>query len=176
MDMARASASRWTSAIRRLMRHRAPKQVAYLTTATYHSRMFDHCLYFNTSALARKLDRVWAEAFAPFDLTPPQGFMLRAIVDRPGMLQSALSAAMSVSRPTATRALDGLEAKRLIERRRTEADGRETAIFPTPEAVGIGAALNEASGAVTARLKRLLGGTEFAETVAKIRRVRSTLA
>lgn len=102
--------------------------------------------------------------------------MLRAIVDRPGMLQSALSAAMSVSRPTATRALDGLEAKGLIERRRTEADGRETAIFPTPEAVGIGAALNEASGVVTARLKRLLGGTEFAETVAKLRRVRSTLA
>ncbi len=138
--------------------------------------MFDHCLYFNTSALARKLDRVWAEAFAPFDLTPPQGFMLRAIVERPGMLQSMLSHAMSVSRPTATRALDGLEAKGLIERRRTEADGRETAIFPTPEAVGIGAALNEASGAVTARLKRLLGGTEFAETVANIRNVRSTLA
>ncbi len=138
--------------------------------------MFDHCLYFNTSALARKLDRVWAEAFAPFELTPPQGFMLRAIVDRPGMLQSELSAALSVSRPTATRALDGLEAKGLIERRRTEADGRETAIFPTAGAISIGAALNEASGAVTARLKRMLGSDAFAETVARIRNVRSTLA
>ncbi|ANJ75702.1 MarR family transcriptional regulator [Ralstonia insidiosa] len=137
--------------------------------------MFDHCLYFNTSALARKLERVWADAFAPFDLTPPQGFMLRAIVDRPGMLQSELSEAMSVTRPTATRALDGLEAKGLIERRKTEADGRETAIFPTPEAMKIGAALNDASGAVTARLKRVLGSAEFTDTVSKIRGVRSTL-
>ena len=101
--------------------------------------------------------------------------MLRAIVDRPGMLQSELSEAMSVTRPTATRALDGLESKGLIERRKTEADGRETAVFPTPEAVKIGAALNEASGAVTARLKRVLGSTEFIDTVTKIRGVRSTL-
>lgn len=137
--------------------------------------MFDHCLYFNTTALARKLDRIWAEAFAPLDLTPPQGFMLRAIVNRPGMLQSELSDAMSISRPTATRALDGLEAKGLIERRKTEADGRETAVFPTREAVKIGAALNDASGTVTARLKRVLGSAEFNDTVSKIRGVRSTL-
>ena len=158
------------------MGHQHKKQVAYLTILTYHRlTMFDHCLYFNTTALARKLDRVWADAFAPFDLTPPQGFMLRAIVDRPGMLQSELSEAMSVTRPTATRALDGLESKGLIERRKTEADGRETAVFPTPEAVKSGAALNEASGAVTARLKRVLGSTEFIDTVTKIRGVRSTL-
>ncbi|MFX6246393.1 hypothetical protein ABTF77_21055, partial [Acinetobacter baumannii] len=59
--------------------------------------------------------------------------------------------------------------------RKTEADGRETAIFPTPEAMKIGAALNEASGAVTARLKRVLGSAVFTDTVSKIRGVRSTL-
>jgi len=39
----------------------------------------------------------------------------------------------------------------------------------------IGAALNAASGAVTARLKRVLGSAEFTNTVSKIRDVRSTL-
>ena len=43
--------------------------------------MFDHCLYFNTTALARVLERQWAEAFKPFDLTPPQAFLLRAVLE-----------------------------------------------------------------------------------------------
>jgi MarR family transcriptional regulator, temperature-dependent positive regulator of motility len=81
--------------------------------------MFDHCLYFNTTALARRLEQEWTKDFEPFELTPPQAFMLRAVIDRPGMLQSELSGELSIARATATRALDGLEAKGLIERRNT---------------------------------------------------------
>jgi DNA-binding MarR family transcriptional regulator len=137
--------------------------------------MFDQCLYFNTTALARRLEREWADAFEPFDLTPPQGFMLRAIIERPGMLQRELSDEMSIARPTATRALDGLEAKGYIERRRTADDGREVSVFPTKKATGIKGALNAASAAVTTRLKAILGGAEFADTVEKVRGVRVAL-
>jgi DNA-binding MarR family transcriptional regulator len=137
--------------------------------------MFDHCLYFNTSALARRLEREWAEAFEPFGVTPPQGFMLRAILDRPGMLQHELSDVLSIARPTATRALDGLEQRGYIERRRVEGDGREVAIYPTAEALAIKRGLNDASGAVTARLKDRMGGSTFADAVVKIRTVRSSL-
>ena len=124
--------------------------------------MFDHCIYFNTAALARQLDRIWTVAFKPFDLTPPQAFMLRAVLDRPAMLQSELADAMKISRPTATRALDGLAAKGLVDRRATKRDGRECEIHPTAEAAKIKVGLNEASGAVTARLKGLLGPEFFA--------------
>jgi DNA-binding MarR family transcriptional regulator len=137
--------------------------------------MFDQCLYFNTSALARRLEREWADAFEPFDLTPPQGFMLRAIIHRPGMLQRELSEQMSIARPTATRAIDGLEAKGFIERRRTADDGREVSVFPTRRAMGIKVALNGASNAVTARLKATLGSAEFADTVTKVRGAREAL-
>ncbi|HXI58731.1 MAG TPA: MarR family transcriptional regulator, partial [Polyangia bacterium] len=34
--------------------------------------MFDSCLYFNTTALGRLLERQWAAAFAHHGLTPPQ--------------------------------------------------------------------------------------------------------
>ena len=137
--------------------------------------MFDHCLYFNTSALARRLEREWADAFEPFDLTPPQGFMLRAIIGRPGMLQRELSEQMSIARPTATRAMDGLEAKGFIERRRTADDGRGVSVFPTRKAIGIKVALNGASNAVTAKLKATLGNAEFADTVTKVRGAREAL-
>ena len=49
--------------------------------------MFDHCLYFNTTALARLLEKEWSAAFASFELTPPQAFMLRLVLDQPGLSQ-----------------------------------------------------------------------------------------
>lgn len=137
--------------------------------------MFDQCLYFNTSALARRLDREWSDAFAPFDLTPPQAFMLRAVLDRPGLLQRELSEALAISRSTATRALDHLETKGHVERQKAGGDGREVALFPTPQAMKIKAALNDASGAVTSRLKKVLGASHFTSTVDQIKGVRSAL-
>lgn len=137
--------------------------------------MFDHCLYFNTSALARRLEQEWADAFALFELTPSQAFLLRAVLSRPGLLQRDLSEAMSIAKSTATRALDFLTAKGYVERRAGTGDGREKCIFPTQKAISIEADLNAASGAVTARLKKVLGTADFAATVTQIKGVRSAL-
>ena len=137
--------------------------------------MFDHCLYFNTTALARRLEREWTEAFSMFGLSPPQAFMLRVILATPGLLQRELADELSIARPTATRALDLLQTTGLIERRGRDGDGREVCIQPTKNAIAIHAALNKASGTVTSKLKRLLGEAEFGETVSKIRSVRSGL-
>lgn len=141
----------------------------------YINFMFDHCLYFNTAALARQLESEWTKAFKPFGLTPPQAFLLRAVLDRPGLMQREIADALTIARPTATRALDGLKEKGLIQRRSTERDGREQAIFPTAPAIAIHASLNEASIQVSKRLKKLLGPDVFADTVTKIRGVRSAL-
>jgi DNA-binding MarR family transcriptional regulator len=137
--------------------------------------VFDSCLYFNTTALARLLEREWAEAFAHHGLTPPQAFLLRLVLERPGLLQRELADALTISRPTATRALDGLEAKGLVERRASERDGREWAIHPRPKALSIKDDLNRSSAAVTARLKKLLGAGVFQETVGRLRAVRGAL-
>jgi DNA-binding MarR family transcriptional regulator len=137
--------------------------------------MFDGCLYFNTTALARLLEKEWTAAFAAFELTPPQAFMLRLVLDRPGRSQRELADAMTIARPTATRVLDGLEHRRLITRRAGETDAREQRIHPTPAAEAIRGALNAASGNVTRRLKQLLGPHVFDQTVGKIRDVRDAL-
>jgi DNA-binding MarR family transcriptional regulator len=137
--------------------------------------MFDHCLYFNTVALARRLEREWSAAFKPFDMTPSQAFLLRAVLDRPGLLQCELADDLAIARPTATRLLDGLGDKGLIERRSTENDGREFAIHPTAAALTMHAGLNEASGNVTRRLKKTLGAENFGDTVGKVRGVRAAL-
>jgi MarR family transcriptional regulator, temperature-dependent positive regulator of motility len=137
--------------------------------------MFEHCLYFNTTALARQLEKQWADAFAPFDLTPAQAFMLRTVLDWPGMPPRELAESMAISRPTATRALNGLAAKGLIRRTDSERDGREQAVQPTASAVDIHAALNTASAGVTKRLKRVIGQDVFRDAVIKVRGIRSAL-
>lgn len=137
--------------------------------------MFDHCLYFNTTALARQLEREWAHAFQPFELTAPQAFMLRAVLQRPGLLQHELAALLVIARPTATRALDKLAAKGLIERHASERDGRESAVHPSAYALTLREQLDRASAAVTSRLKERLGSGAFASTVAQVQTVRALL-
>jgi MarR family transcriptional regulator, temperature-dependent positive regulator of motility len=137
--------------------------------------MFDHCMYFNTAALARRLEREWALAFKPFGLAPPQAFMLRAILEAPGSLQFELAQTLAISRPTATRALDGLAAKSMIIRQPTDQDARHMAVYPTANAIAIASGLTEASGRVTKRLKVLLGDASFSGVVQQIRGVRSAL-
>lgn len=138
--------------------------------------MFDGCLYFNASALARMLDREWTRAFRPLGLTPAQAFMLRAILARPGLLQGELAAGLSISRPTATRTLDGLARLGLAERAATGRDGRESAIRPTPRAVALRTRLSAAGAEATRRMKQRLGDARFGELVAGLRDVRTLLA
>ena len=137
--------------------------------------MFDQCLYFNTTALARVLEREWTKAFKPFGLTPSQGFMLRLVLDQPGLLQGELARQMVIQRPTATRALDGLQKLGLVERHGTANDARELAIFPTSQARAMQQPLNAASGEVTRRLKKALGMDEFSDVVAKVKHTRAAL-
>ena len=141
----------------------------------YSEAMFDQCLYFNTTALARVLEREWTKAFKPFGLTPSQGFMLRLVLDQPGLLHGELARQMVIQRPTATRALDGLQKLGLVERHGTANDARELAIFPTSQARAMQQPLNAASGEVTRRLKKALGMDEFSDVVAKVRHTRAAL-
>lgn len=137
--------------------------------------MFDHCLYFNTTALARLVEREWAVAFKPFGVTPPQGFLLRMVLKTPGLLQYEIAAELTIARPTATRLIHGLQALNLVERRGTKADGRHWAVYPTAKAEAMQAAINKASGEVTSRIQQQIGKEYFDETVAHVRSVSSAL-
>ncbi|MES2511998.1 MAG: MarR family winged helix-turn-helix transcriptional regulator [Pseudomonadota bacterium] len=137
--------------------------------------MFDHCLYFNTTALARLVDKEWTIAFKPFGVTPSQGFMLRLVLKKPGLLQHQIADELTISRPTATRLLDGLQSLKLVERRSTESDGRHWAVYPTADAEALQIAINKASGEVTRRIQQTIGKDNFDETVSRLKSVSGAL-
>lgn len=137
--------------------------------------MFEQCLYFNTTSLARKLEREWTLAFKPFGLTPSQAFMLRVILEKPQSYQNALAKEMNITKPTASRGLDGIEKLGLIERRPSPDDAREIEVHPTRKAKAMKDGLNAASGEVTKRFKKLLGSDEFLDVVGKLRGISEIL-
>lgn len=133
--------------------------------------MFEHCLYFNTTSLARKLEREWTQAFKPFALTPSQAFMLRVVLQKETALQSELASKMNITRSTTTRTLDGLQKLNYIKRVANTKDGRELQIQPTAKALRIKEQLNNASGEVTKKFKKLLGNDVFERVVGEVRSV-----
>lgn len=137
--------------------------------------MFEHCLYFNTTSLARKLEREWTAAFKPFGLTPPQAFLLRVILTKPGSHQGELAKEMNITKPTASRTLDGLGRLGLIQRQGSDQDSRGVQVYPTEKAKKIFDALNKASGDVTKKFKKHLGVQEFEEVVSRMRGISETL-
>jgi MarR family transcriptional regulator, organic hydroperoxide resistance regulator len=151
------------------------EMIALLTVFCFNRFMFDHCLYFNSSALARLVEREWAAVYSAFDLTPPQGFVLRVVLARPGCLGSEVADVLGISRPTATRLIDNLCAKDLVVRRQAESDGREWRIEPTESGKSIGGPLNSASSQIAKSLRQKIGSTLFDTTVADMRAVRESL-
>jgi MarR family transcriptional regulator, organic hydroperoxide resistance regulator len=149
--------------------------IALLIVFCFNGAMFDHCLYFNSAALARLVEREWAAVYAAFDLTPPQGFVLRVVLARPGCLGSEVADVLGIARPTATRLIDSLCVKDLVIRRQAESDGREWRIEPTESGKSIGAPLNAASAQIAKSLRKKIGPTLFDMTVSDMRAVRQSL-
>ena len=137
--------------------------------------MFEQCLYFNATSLARKLEREWTAAFKPFGLTPSQAFLLRRVLAEPGMHQNDLAASMNVATATLSRTLDGLARLGFVERRASHQDASGIQVFPSNSALAIAQELEDASGSVTKRFKRLLGAKEFDEVVARMRSISDAL-
>lgn len=138
--------------------------------------MFDHCLYFNSVALARLAEREWAAVYARFGMTPAQGFVLRVVLAMPGCLGSDVADVLGIARPTATRLIDNLAGKDLIERRQGESDAREWGIYPTKAAKALERPINAASAEIARTLRTKIGPELFEAAVSSMHGVRKALA
>lgn len=141
----------------------------------FNTPMFDHCLYFNAAALARLVEREWTAAYAPFGLTPAQGFVLRVVLASPGSLSSQIAHALGIARSTATRLIDALCEKGLIERRQAAADAREWCVHPTEDGRKLQRPITDASAAIAGALRGRIGPELFESTVTGMHGVRTAL-
>lgn len=100
--------------------------------------MFEQCLYFNLNALTRRINRIWDDAFASTELSPAHAYLLRLVLEEPGLSPKQLGDALKLKKSTVTRFIDGLEFKGFVIRKRSgEHDSRLIAIHPTRQARSI---------------------------------------
>lgn len=132
-------------------------------------RMFDRCLYFNVNALARVVNKKWAEAFGVFDLSPAHGYMLRVILAKPGITQKALAAELKLEKSTITRFVDALQKNGLVIRKSGGKDGRELNIHPTAEALNIHASLEELGASLYQDMVNIIGKDDLTALVSQLR-------
>jgi DNA-binding MarR family transcriptional regulator len=80
------------------------------------TEVFDGCIYFNLSALTRKVTRIWEEEFGKLGLSPSHGYLLFAIAENPKASQKELGEIMELDPSTVTRFVDALVARGLAQK------------------------------------------------------------
>ncbi|WP_244438847.1 MarR family winged helix-turn-helix transcriptional regulator [Paraburkholderia dilworthii] len=101
-----------------------------------------------------------------------QGFVLRVVLASPGCLSSQVAETLGIARSTATRLIDNLSEKRLVERRQAESDGREWCVYPTRSGKALGRPINDASAEIAKALRAKVGPELFESAVSSMHGIR----
>ena len=148
------------------------KMVAYTTISCYILYMFERCLYFNINALARRINRIWNQAFQEIGLSPPHAYLLRLVLAKPGISQKEIAQDLKLEKSTITRFVNVLEGQGLIARKKIAMnDGRESNVFPTQKAEKIMDALNEKGRYLHHEIEKSLGEEKLTMLVDQLKTV-----
>jgi DNA-binding MarR family transcriptional regulator len=94
--------------------------------------------------------------FGASDITPHRYSVLEVIGRNPGLQQTQLAAALALTRPGTTLAIDFWEKRGCVERRKIAGDRRSFGVYPTPhgerELARLRKAVRKADAALTADL------------------------
>ncbi|WP_144140777.1 MarR family transcriptional regulator [Paraburkholderia sp. BCC1884] len=138
--------------------------------------MLKECIYFNSVALSRLLEREQTVAFAPLGLTPTQALALDLILSTPGEVPARLAEELCVTPSTVSRVVDSLYRKGLIDRRQREEDAREWSIFPTDAGEKLAPAIDRAYLTISRVLHDKAGADLVHTAVANMRELRNALS
>jgi len=127
--------------------------------------MFDKCLYFNVVKLSRTVNLLWESAFRQFGLSPSQAYLMKFILKEPGDTPKNLAQKMDLTLSTVSRLIDGLAAKKLIEKKKENTDKRESSIYPTDMGKKIEKELNQTLDTLRKRIENLIGNKKLASVI-----------
>lgn len=132
--------------------------------------MFERCLYFNLNSLTRKVNRVWDQAFAEFDLSPAHAYLLRLVLAEPGLNQKQLADQLNLNKSTITRFIDALETKALVKRKKSMTkDAREQIIIASQKAEKIHQQLEDSGDALYQKMQEKLGHEALTQLVQQLK-------
>ena len=128
--------------------------------------MFERCLYFNANALARQVNKLWEQAFDDLGLSPAHAYLLRLVLDQPGISQGRIAEELKLEKSTVTRFVDSLEQRGYMNRIKS---GREVEIIPTQKCKNIGRQLQSRGDALYKQMSELIGKRNLTDLVKQLR-------
>lgn len=137
--------------------------------------MFEKCIYFNTNALVRQINRIWDEAFKPFGLSPSHAYVLRVVLDQPGIGMKQIAEILELAPSTVTRFVDSLINKKLLKRELDDKDRRGAIIYPTTDAKKIHKKLEQTGQELFLNMNQIIGKEAFSDLVTDIKKTRHKL-
>ena len=125
--------------------------------------------------LIRRLHQIHVALFfaecAPFDVTPVQYSILTAVQANPGLDQARLGETVGVDRATLANVVSRLEARGLVQRRRSGTDKRLRLVVPTEHGLALLMEMEPAARRAHRRTLEALGPAERAAVVAALGRL-----
>jgi len=137
--------------------------------------MFEKCIYFNTNALARQINKIWDDAFKPYGLSPAHAYVLRIVLSQPGISMKQIAEELELAPSTVTRFVDSLIHKDFLKRVSDNTDKRGMQIFPTADAKKIHSKLEQTGQQLYSEMKDLIGTKAFSGLVSDMRSIRQQL-
>lgn len=140
----------------------AKQQIFYMKAC---DSRYSQCLYFASSALSRKVEKMAAECWAPVGLSPSHGYLLMIVIEEPGVQPSFLVEQLQLTPSTITRLIEKLEEKKLVIR---STEGKITNVYPTPKGKEMLPALKACGQNFHVRYTAQLGDAESHALVSSI--------
>jgi len=128
--------------------------------------MFERCLYFNLNVVARRVNKIWEQAFSDLGLSPAHAYLLRVVLANPGITQQGIAMELKLERSTITRFVEALEGRGYLLRNKS---GRERLVYPTQAAKEIADELERRGNALFKRMVDGLGEDGVARLVGDLR-------
>ncbi len=114
---------------------------------------------------------LFAARIAALDLTPPEAGLLRIVATEPGLSQQAIAGRLGTPPSRLVLLVDGLEGRRVIERRRNPEDRRNHALHLTAEGGRLMGQLGRAAAAHEEAVCAVLEADERSQLGALLQRV-----
>jgi DNA-binding MarR family transcriptional regulator len=126
------------------------------------------CLYFSSSALARKIEKLANESWKKVGLSPSHAYLLMLVIEKPGIQPTELVHQLLLTPSTITRLIEKLEEKKLVVR---TTEGKLTNVYPSPKAKSLLPELKECLNHFYQNYIAILGKEESARMVNSINKL-----
>ena len=132
--------------------------------------MFERCLYFNTNHLFRQTEKKFANAYSELNLAPAHAYLLRLIVQKPGIIQRDIALALHLDKSTVTRFIKKMSDEGYLTKNYASAANlKSPGIYPTAKTNKIAGRLNEIGDQLYASLQDCIDVDELSSLVESIK-------